>query len=91
MTGDMSRGEMIRRLDEVSKQVHEQLDNGPLTPDERHALATSLARLLPIVADSLQDQEDREAVEGLLNKAGRPTPESPAASARCPPSCRAET
>ncbi len=75
MTGDMSRGEMIRRLDELSKQVHEQLDHGPLTADERHALATSLVRLLPIVADSLQDQEDRETVEGLLNEAGRRTPQ----------------
>ncbi len=75
MTGEMSRGEMIRRLDELSKQVHEQLDNGPLTADERHALATSLLRLLPIVADSLQDQEDRETVEGLLNEAGRRTPQ----------------
>jgi hypothetical protein len=37
MTGEMSRGEMIRRLDELSKQVHEQLDHGPLSADERHA------------------------------------------------------
>jgi hypothetical protein len=71
MSPDMSRGEMIRRLDEVSKRVLEQMDNGPLTAEERHALATSLVRLLPIVADSLQDQEDRETVEGLLSGTGR--------------------
>jgi hypothetical protein len=34
-----------------------------------------LVRLLPIVADSLQDQEDRETVEGILTDAGRRTPQ----------------
>ena len=47
MSGEMSRGEMIRRLDEVSKQVHDQLENGPLTAEERHALATSLGGFCP--------------------------------------------
>jgi hypothetical protein len=69
MSLDMSRGEMIRRLDEVSKRVLEQMNNGPLTAEERHGLATSLVRLLPIVADSLQ--EDRETVDGLLSGIGR--------------------
>ena len=66
----MSRGEMIRRLDDVSKEVHARLENGPLTADERHALAASLVRLLPRVADSLQEQEDREAAEALLRHHG---------------------
>jgi hypothetical protein len=65
MSGEMSRGEMIRRLDEVSRHVHDQLENGPLTSEERHALAASLGRLLPVVADSLQDQEDRQAAQAL--------------------------
>lgn len=51
---------MIRRLDDVSRQVHDQLENGPLTAQERHALATSLGRLLPVVADSLQPSRARE-------------------------------
>ena len=62
---EMGRGEMIRRLDDASREVREQLTNGPLTPDERHSLAASLERLLPLVADSLQDQEDREAMAAL--------------------------
>ena len=65
----MSRGEMIRRLDDASRDVHEQLENGPLSPDERHVLAATLTRLLPTVADSLQDQEDREAAQTLLQGA----------------------
>ena len=32
MSREMSRGEMIRRLDEASKEVHDRLANGPLTP-----------------------------------------------------------
>lgn len=67
----MGRGEMIRRLDESSKQVLEQLHRGPLTVAERHVRAASLVRLLSIVSDSLQDQEDREAVASLLTEVGR--------------------
>ena len=66
MSEDMSRGEMIRRLDEASMEIHDRLENGPLTHDERRALAASLRRLLPLVADSLQQQADREAAEALL-------------------------
>ncbi len=62
---EMSRGEMIRRLDEASKEVLERLTNGPLHDDERHALARSLVRLLPLVADDLQAQEDKEAATNL--------------------------
>jgi hypothetical protein len=65
----MSRGEMIRRLDDACREVHERLENGPLSPDERHVLAATLTRLLPVVADSLQDQEDREAAQRLLRGA----------------------
>lgn len=62
---DMSRGEMIRRLDDTAKDISV-LANGPLTPDEQHAIAETLRRLLPIVADSLQDQADLEAAQALL-------------------------
>jgi hypothetical protein len=65
----MSRGEMIRRLDDASRDVHEQLENGPISPAERHALAATLTRLLPLVANSLQDQEDQEAAQTLLQGA----------------------
>jgi hypothetical protein len=65
-TPEMSRGEMIRRLDAASTEVLTQLTNGPLGPEERHALARLLIRLLPTVADDLQDQEDRDAASKLL-------------------------
>jgi hypothetical protein len=47
------------------------LTRGPLTADERRVLAAGVVRLLSIVADSLQAQEDRQAVAGLLDEAGR--------------------
>lgn len=64
--GEMSRGEMIRRLDEAAREVHDHLENGPLTSAERHALAGTLSRLLPIVADTLQDEEDENAAKALV-------------------------
>jgi hypothetical protein len=68
---EMGRGEMIRRLDEASLEVLERLTNGPLGDDERHALARTLVRLLPLVADDLQNQEDQEAAVKLLQHADR--------------------
>jgi hypothetical protein len=62
----MSRGEMIRRLDEAAGTAVDVLANGPLTPEEQHAIAATLAKLLPLVADSLQTQEDEQAAAKLL-------------------------
>jgi hypothetical protein len=61
----MSRGEMIRRLDEAARTAAEELANGPLAPEEQHAIAASLGKLLPLVADSLQDQLDEETAAAL--------------------------
>jgi hypothetical protein len=65
---------MIRRLDEAAQTAAESLANGPLMPEEQHAIAETLARLLPLVADSLQDQIDAETAAKLEEaaKAGRP-------------------
>lgn len=63
---EMSRGEMIRRLDDVSDLVRDGLATGPLSRSERDTLASRLATLLPVVAQSLQDQEDRQAAHALL-------------------------
>jgi hypothetical protein len=63
---EMSRGEMIRRLDDVSDLVHDGLAAGPLSRSDRDILASHLATLLPIVAQSLQDEEDRQAAHALL-------------------------
>jgi hypothetical protein len=81
MMSQMSRGEMIRRLDTAVRDVHDHLENGPLTTDERHALATSLSRLLPIVADTLQDQEDKDAARALARHGDPPAATSPCAQA----------
>jgi hypothetical protein len=56
---------MIRRLDEAAQTAAESLANGPLTPQEQHAIAETLARLLALVADSLQDQIDAETAARL--------------------------
>jgi hypothetical protein len=69
---EMSRGEMIRRLDDAFVDVRDHLANGPLSTEERHALATSLSRLLPAVADTLQAQEDADAARAL-RRHGPPT------------------
>ena len=68
---EMSRGAMIRNLDAASKEVLERLTNGPLEPEERHALARRLIRLLPLVADDLQDQEDKVAAGKLVDHLAR--------------------
>jgi hypothetical protein len=68
---EMNRGEMIRRLDEASKEVLKRLTNGPVGDEERHALARMLVRLLPLVADDLQDEEDKDAANKLLNHLNR--------------------
>jgi hypothetical protein len=67
----MSRGEMIRRLDEAQTAA-ESLTNGPLAPEEQHAIAETLTRLLPLVADSLQDQIDAETAARLEEAAMQP-------------------
>ena len=64
----MSRGEMIRRLDEMSVEVRQRMANGPLTQDEQHTLSATLERLLPIVAEELQDVEDAQAAVMLLRQ-----------------------
>jgi hypothetical protein len=68
---EMSRGEMIRNLDAASKEVLERLTNGTLEADERHALARSLIRLLPLIADDLQEQEDKQAASKLVEHVAR--------------------
>jgi hypothetical protein len=68
---EMSRGAMIRSLDAVSKEVLERLTNGALEAEERHALARSLVRLLPLIADDLQEQEDKDAASKLVDHVAR--------------------
>jgi hypothetical protein len=65
---EMSRSEMIRRLDDAADTAVDALANAPLSPDEQHAIAATLGKLLPLVADSLQDQLDTETAAALLNE-----------------------
>jgi predicted ATP-grasp superfamily ATP-dependent carboligase len=71
MVGVMGRGEMIRRLDETVRYVRVHVMNGPLSAGEQHALGEALEGLLPIVAASLQDEEDRRAAARLLESLAR--------------------
>ena len=64
----MSRSEMVRRLDEAASTAADVLGNGPLSIEEQHAIAATLEKLLPLVADSLQDQLDTEAATALLDR-----------------------
>jgi hypothetical protein len=56
---------MIRRLDEAARTAADVLGNGPLAPEEQHAIAGALGKLLPLVADSLQVQLDTETAAAL--------------------------
>jgi hypothetical protein len=67
---NVSRGEMIRRLDEAENTAAAKLGTGPLSQGEQHAIAASLADLLPLVADSVQDQLEETAGK-LLEARGR--------------------
>jgi hypothetical protein len=64
--GDMSRGEMIRQLDEAASLAVDVIGNGPLSMEEQHAIGATLGKLLPLVADTLQNQLDTEAAIALL-------------------------
>jgi hypothetical protein len=69
---EMSRGDAIRRLDAISKQVHDRLTTGPsFLAIERHALARSLTRLLPVIAATFPDQRDKKSSSGLGDPAQR--------------------
>jgi hypothetical protein len=70
----MSRSEMIRRLDEATTTACDVLGNGALSVEEQHAIAATLEKLLPLVADSLQEQLDSEAAAALLKGRRRDEP-----------------
>lgn len=64
--GSMSRGAMIRRLDQAAQDVAILLaDDEPLTPEERRELTDSLGRLFLAVSNSLQLQEDKMAAGAI--------------------------
>lgn len=64
---EMSRGEMMRGLDKAAKDMLKRLASGPLTDGQPHALARSLASLMPSEADNA---EDPEAVQPSTNIVG---------------------
>jgi hypothetical protein len=64
---EMSRGEMMRGLDKAAKDALKRLASGPLTDGQPHALARTLAGLVPSEADNA---EDSEAVQPSTNIVG---------------------
>jgi hypothetical protein len=69
---EMSLGDAIRRLDAISREVHEWLTTGPpFLATERHALARTLTTLLPVVAAAFPDQQDTKSSRGLGEHAQR--------------------
>jgi hypothetical protein len=64
----MSRSEMVRQLDEAAVAACDLLGDGPLSPEEQHVVAATLEKLLPLVAESIQDQLDTEAAAALLRR-----------------------
>jgi hypothetical protein len=69
---EMSSGDAIRRLDAISKEVHERWTaEPPFLAAERHALARSLTRLLPVIAAMFPDHQDKKSSSGLGEHAQR--------------------
>lgn len=65
--GNISRGAMIRRLDQAAEDVAILLaDDEPLTVEERRELTDSLGRLFLAVSNSLQLQEDKMAAGAIM-------------------------
>jgi hypothetical protein len=59
---EMSLDDATRRLDALSKELQERLTTGPpFLATERHALARSLTRLLPVIAGASPDEDKRSA------------------------------
>jgi hypothetical protein len=74
---EMSLGDASRRFDALAEEVQGRLANGPpLLATERHALARSVTRLLPVIAAGFPRQEDKKSSGGLGEEAAA-VPRSP--------------
>jgi hypothetical protein len=67
---DMSRGDMMRRLDGASKDLLKRLANGPLVDAKPGGLARTLAGLIPVDAHEAHAQEDTAATTSIVAHLG---------------------
>jgi hypothetical protein len=64
---EMSRGDMMRRLDGASKDLLKRLANGPLTDGRPNGLARTLAGLVPMGAAEPDDKNDTGATTSIVD------------------------
>jgi hypothetical protein len=75
---EMSRGDMMRRLDGASKDILKRLANGPLADGRPGGLARALAGLIPVDARELRAADDGGAATNIVAHLGGEEPgESP--------------
>jgi hypothetical protein len=67
---EMSRGDMMRRLDGASKDLLKRLANGPLTDGRPNGLARTLAGLVPMGAAEPPAKDDTEATTSIVGHLG---------------------
>jgi hypothetical protein len=67
---EMSRGDVMRRLDGASKDFLKRLANGPLGDGQPHGLARTFAGLVPTGADDVLDTGDSGATTSIVAHLG---------------------
>jgi hypothetical protein len=67
---EMSRGDMMRRLDGASKDLLKRLANGPLGDGKPNGLARTFAAFVPTGADELGDKNDSGATTSIVGHLG---------------------
>lgn len=67
---EMSRGDMMRRLDGASKDLLRRLANGPLGDGKPHGLARTFAGMVPTGADEPRNDSDAGATTSIVGHLG---------------------
>ena len=67
---EMSRGDMMRRLDGASKDLLKRLANGPLTEGKPNGVARTLAGLVPMGAAESPVKDGAEATTSIVGHLG---------------------
>jgi len=67
---EMSRGDMMRRLDGASKDLLKRLANGPLTDGKPNGLARTIAGLVPMGAAEPPAEDDTGATTSIVAHLG---------------------
>jgi hypothetical protein len=67
---EMSRGDMMRRLDGASRDLLKRLANGPLGDGKPHRLARTFAGLVPASADEPPNGSDAGATTSIVGHLG---------------------